>query len=103
MVHPRSYRTPVARIRPRGLPRPLNAEWSWQLQGRCVGYPLDIFFPECEGREGLRRREETAKLICYRCPVLTKCRDYALKTPEVHGVWGAMTARERFQILLRNR
>jgi hypothetical protein len=28
-------------------------------------------------------------------PVIAKCCDHALKIPELYGIWGAMTARER--------
>jgi WhiB family transcriptional regulator, redox-sensing transcriptional regulator len=84
------------------LPAPVFEEWSWQLQGRCRGLPSEVFFPETVSRYGVRRREEDAKRICLDCPVLAKCRDYALRTPELHGVWGAMSAGERAQVLLRN-
>lgn len=81
------------------LPRPIEDEWSWQRQGSCLDYPLAVFFPEDDAKSGLRRREEVAKGICRGCPVLLKCRDHALNTPEQHGVWGAMSARERARAL----
>jgi WhiB family redox-sensing transcriptional regulator len=77
------------------LPKPLWDSWSWQTQGRCRDYPAEMFFPESEGRDGLRSREKQAKDICRECPVVFTCREHALRTPEVHGVWGAMSARER--------
>lgn len=80
------------------LPRPLFDEWRWQMGGRCRDYPAEMFFPESEGRNGLRRREEQAKEICRGCPVLTACREHALRTPEVYGIWGAMTACERARL-----
>src|ERR1700694_3824326 len=79
----------------RQLPPPVSEQWSWQSQARCLGTPSEVFFPEDEHRKCRRQREEAANRICHDCPVIAKCRDHALRTPEVHGIWGAMTARER--------
>lgn len=69
---------------------------SWQLQGSCQDYPAEWFFPEDEPRKGVRReRERQAKRICLDCPVLARCREHAFRNYERHGVWGAMTGRER--------
>jgi WhiB family transcriptional regulator, redox-sensing transcriptional regulator len=89
----------LAAARESRLPRPLHDEWSWQLGGQCRQYPAEVFFPDDEGRVRLREREESAKRICRACPVLAACRDHALRVPEVFGVWGAMTARERANML----
>lgn len=77
------------------VPRPLAEEWTWQSRGRCRQLSPEVFFPEDAGRTGLRTREEHAKRICLNCPVLTDCRDHALAMRETHGVWGAMSARDR--------
>lgn len=79
----------------RQLTRSVSEEWNWQSRGRCLGYPSEAFFPEEEQRQYRRQREEAAKRICRDCPVIANCRDHALKTPELYGIWGAMTARER--------
>jgi WhiB family redox-sensing transcriptional regulator len=76
-------------------PRPLLEDWTWQERGSCRRSAPEIFFPEDAGRSGLRAREEQAKQICRRCPVLSRCREHALAVGETHGVWGAMSARER--------
>jgi WhiB family transcriptional regulator, redox-sensing transcriptional regulator len=82
-------------VRSVALPPPRSAEWSWQLQARCRGYPVALFFPE-EVRGAARARQEArAKLICADCPVQARCRDHALSVPEVWGVWGATTPGER--------
>jgi WhiB family redox-sensing transcriptional regulator len=78
-----------------GLPRALESEWEWQLQGRCRSHPAHVFFPDDHRGQALREREEKAKRVCRSCPVLTTCRAHALAVPERFGVWGAMTARER--------
>ena len=65
-----------------------------------MGHPIEEFFPDDPSRSSLRRREDAAKRICRQCPVVNECRDHALRTPELHGVWGAMTARERAHVLM---
>jgi WhiB family redox-sensing transcriptional regulator len=79
-------------------PRPLLDDWTWQERGSCRRSAPEIFFPEDAGRSGLRAREELAKQICRRCPVLARCREHALTVGESHGVWGAMSARERTKV-----
>lgn len=76
-------------------PRPLLEDWTWQELGSCRESAPEVFFPEDCGRAGLREREERAKRICRGCPVLARCREHALAVGEAHGVWGAMSARER--------
>lgn len=79
-------------------PRPLMQEWSWQFQGECKDYPIEMFFPDGRGRH-LQRLEDAAKRICRKCPVLASCRDHALRAPEAYGIWGALTSRERAHLL----
>lgn len=79
-------------------PRPLMEDWTWQVRGSCRQLAPEVFFPEDSGRSGLRAREEHAKQICRGCPVLGDCRDHALATRESHGVWGAMSARDRQRV-----
>jgi WhiB family redox-sensing transcriptional regulator len=80
------------------VPRPLLEDWTWQESGSCRRWAPEVFFPEDAGRSGLRAREERAKRICRRCPVLSRCREHALAAGETHGVWGAMSARERIKV-----
>ncbi|MBW3084756.1 Transcriptional regulator WhiD [Austwickia sp. TVS 96-490-7B] len=70
--------------------------WEWQHSGACRGYATDVFFhPDGERGAARRRRDESAKAVCHRCPVLTRCREHALTVQEPYGVWGAMTEGER--------
>jgi WhiB family transcriptional regulator, redox-sensing transcriptional regulator len=82
-----------------GTPRPLLEDWNWQFDGSCRRLPPEVFFPEDSGRTGLRAREERAKQVCRACPVLVQCREHALSVRETHGVWGAMSARDRAKLL----
>jgi WhiB family redox-sensing transcriptional regulator len=56
----------------------------------CATVDPDLFFAE----PGQTRQTQQAKAVCARCPVLTSCRAFALRT-QVHGVWGGMTQDER--------
>jgi WhiB family redox-sensing transcriptional regulator len=78
--------------------RPLVTDWDWQRHGRCRGVASDVFFSEDEPRDLRRRRESQAKAICSDCPVLSQCREYAIRAPEKYGVWGALSPRDREQI-----
>ncbi len=40
-------------------------------------------------------REQKAKDVCGRCPVLAQCRSHALSVNEPYGVWGGMSAHDR--------
>lgn len=82
--------------------RPVAEDWNWQARGICRRLPPELFFPEDSGRTGLRAREEQAKQVCRACPVVARCRDHALSVRETHGVWGAMSARDRAKVLTRN-
>ena len=81
------------------LPKPIVEEWNWQSDGACNQYPPELFFPDELVGSDRQRREQKAKSICAGCPVLIRCRQHALTTPEPYGIWGAMTARERHTLL----
>jgi hypothetical protein len=65
---------------------------EWKLRGLCRQPDLDpdTFFPPGSGEMAAR----AAKKICFHCPVVSRCRDWAL-THDEFGVWGGMTERER--------
>lgn len=55
-----------------------------------------MFFPQSEdGRGAVARAERHAKEVCRACPVITECREHALRIGETHGVWGGMNYAER--------
>jgi WhiB family redox-sensing transcriptional regulator len=85
------------------LPVPLTDNWDWQAKGACRGMDSSGFF-HAERERGPSRaaREEQAKQVCRRCPVLEECRRHALTVEEPYGVWGGQTETER-RALLRER
>lgn len=69
---------------------------DWMVAARCRGVDTTMFFPRTEdGRSAVVRAEAQAKEVCRQCPVLHRCRDYALSTDETHGVWGGLNYSER--------
>ena len=45
----------------------------------------------------------TAKAICKSCPLTLDCLEYALRHPELDGIWGATTPHERRLMRRRKR
>ncbi|MDO5671528.1 MAG: WhiB family transcriptional regulator [Actinomycetaceae bacterium] len=86
------------------LPGPVFDLWDWQSQGLCRGTDTDQFFhPDGERGGTRRRRAAAAKAICAECPVISQCREYALKTREPYGIWGGLSEEERAAIIASKR
>lgn len=77
-------------------PGPVADLWEWQYQGLCrTTDPEEFFHPEGERGSARRRRDERAKEVCARCPVMEQCREHALAAREPYGVWGGLSEDER--------
>lgn len=88
----------------RRLPNPLVDNWDWQAKGACRGMDSSTFFhPERERGPARAAREQQAKQVCQRCPVLEECRRHALTVQEPYGVWGGQTETERLAYLQERR
>lgn len=84
------------------LPGPMDHEWQWQRLGACRGMDsAEFFHPDGERNPSRARRTARAKEVCHRCPVMDKCREFALRTQEPFGVWGGLAEAERRSILER--
>ena len=82
------------------LPGPNADLWDWQLDGACRDEDTEVFFhPEGERGSARARREQAAKSICARCPVITSCASHALAVREPYGVWGGLSEDDREAIL----
>ncbi|MGW6913783.1 WhiB family transcriptional regulator [Kitasatospora sp. NPDC054939] len=76
----------------------------WHTGAACRRDEVGLFFaPSKEPTAARLSREEQAKRVCARCPVLLECREHALAQPEPYGVWGGLTAAERRVVLARRR
>ena len=82
------------------LPLPLMESYEWQYEGLCREVnPGTFFSPEAERGMRRQRREEAAKALCARCPVIDRCRTHALTVQEPYGVWGGLSESERRLLL----
>lgn len=67
---------------------------NWVARAKCrTGCPDELF---AKGAA-----QQTAKVICQKCPVVAECLADALDTRTEYGVWGGMTERERRALLRR--
>jgi len=88
----------------RRLPVPVTDSWDWQARGACRGMGSSNFFHADRERGPSRAiREEQAKQVCRRCPVLEECRRHALTVQEPYGVWGGQTETERLALIRQRR
>jgi WhiB family transcriptional regulator, redox-sensing transcriptional regulator len=109
-TNPRSPSTapsrPVKRRSPRNpepvdevvarLPPPIAEGWEWQLHAACRGMDSALFFPiDKEKVRARATRIARAKTICAHCPALVQCRDYAMNSGELFGIWGGLSEDER--------
>lgn len=71
---------------------------DWVYEAACYGYPLTLFFPQ----QGQNAYE--ALSICWQCPVIKECYDYAMSFGEdLQGVYGGTTQRERIRRIRESR
>jgi len=62
---------------------------TWKQNAACKQADIRLFFPE-RGDPVVE-----AKKICASCPVQQQCLDYALAIPNIVGIWGGMSGKER--------
>ena len=70
--------------------------------GACREADPDLFFPENTKDRTMFEAISKAKSICYQCPVVDLCLEYALRS-DPYGVWGATTEADRKQIRIDRR
>lgn len=66
----------------------------WMTEGLCTQTDPEVFYP----RPGEARAVQTAKRICYDCPIQMRCLTFALDQRERHGIWGGLTPAERSRL-----
>ena len=85
------------------LPGPNADFWDWQLKSLCRGADSSVFFhPDGERGRARMQREQRAKEMCHRCPVIEQCRSHALAVGEPYGIWGGLSETERDLLLKRD-
>jgi WhiB family redox-sensing transcriptional regulator len=58
----------------------------------CKDADPELFFPD---DEGMYADLDKAKSICKDCPLTLDCLAYAVRHPELEGVWGGTTSKDR--------
>lgn len=66
-------------------------DWTGAL---CAQVDPEMFFPDQEKIINAYN----AKRICRECPLKQECFDYAIIRPELKGVWGGTSERDRWLI-----
>jgi WhiB family redox-sensing transcriptional regulator len=80
------------------------ATTSWRDRAACRHADPELFFaPDDETEQARAAREAAAKAVCSDCPVVSDCGDFALGRRAKTGIWGALTERERENLLRRIR
>ena len=77
------------------------AEGHWRSAAACRFADPDLFFPISSSGLALDQVAE-AKEVCARCPVQPQCLAFALRTRQMHGVWGGMSEQERYLVWKRD-
>ena len=67
---------------------------DWRSGAACRGMDPEMFFPLGGGLVA-EAQVTIAKAVCAECPVLVRCRTWALTMGEHAGVWGGMSPDER--------
>jgi WhiB family redox-sensing transcriptional regulator len=67
----------------------------WVDRAACAGIPIEVFFPDGDGRSGARGALNRARAICASCPVLVDCRAWALTYDPGAGFVAGMTWQTR--------
>jgi WhiB family redox-sensing transcriptional regulator len=65
-----------------------NLTSQWMEEGICNYENRKLFYSL------LIREQREAVKICQQCPIIDKCREYAIKNNEI-GVWGGTTEKQR--------
>lgn len=73
-----------------------DSDWGsdWRAKAACAGVDTGLFFPGRTTGDALLRTEQ-AKAICRSCPCCDACLDFAIRTNQEFGVWGAASEEDR--------
>lgn len=76
---------------------------GWETTAKCRSHDPALFFGpnQFEPKRERLEREAEAKAICRTCPALQLCREYALSSGEIYGVWGGLGEADRRAIMDR--
>lgn len=66
---------------------------DWWDRAACLGVGPGRYFPEVGGNRSIDHIDAIRR--CQTCPVKTECLYHAMTVPEIHGIWGGLTADQR--------
>lgn len=71
---------------------------TWRAMAVCAGPDYatrrDLWFSTASNTEAIRE----ARRVCWSCPVIRECLNWAFAHREDRGIWGGMTEKERRRI-----
>ena len=67
---------------------------DWAGRAACRGMTHIFFSPAAERPQTRARREERARAVCFGCPVMVECREFA-RTHHEYGFWGGESEDDR--------
>jgi WhiB family transcriptional regulator, redox-sensing transcriptional regulator len=76
----------------------LGAGAQWRTAAACKSADPDLFFPVSASPNNPQQVAD-AKAICACCLVRHECLAFALRTRQLHGIWGGMTEEERYPLV----
>ena len=75
----------------------LVCQEHWRSLAACQFADPDLFFPISSSGPALAQVAQ-AKAICAGCQVRRECLAFAVRTHQVHGVWGGLSEQERYPL-----
>ena len=67
----------------------------------CMISDPEAWFPN--QAQSASREIRNAKALCGICPVRMQCLQYAVANPELQGIWGGLTPKERLKLRNKSR
>ncbi len=83
----------------------MDPDLDWDQHARCRSHDPMLFFGpnRFEPKRERLAREAEAKAVCATCPCLRACREYAVTSGELYGVWGGLGEADRRDLLAGRR
>jgi hypothetical protein len=72
---------------------------DWRDQAACTRHEPEDWFPHPTNLAAI----DAAKQVCFRCPVMLDCAQYALTTRQETGVWGGLSEGQRYTLTKKRR
>ena len=72
---------------------------QWRSVAACRSADPELFFPISDRGPAVEQAAQ-AKAICATCRVRRECLAFALRTGQIHGIWGGTTERERAALIV---